>query len=292
MSDAQNDDEPAMTMGRRGALTLGLGAAALAALPATAAVGKRQLDLNSEEDQRLIYRKLRYRTDSGLLFSWVKGPYVAVIDGDLIPMYAINLGAIQRVTQRPDGGFDLVDLEISFRVDVDTGEPMKQMVNPVTKQTIDVVTRPQGPNRISVTRNNEVQISSLPNGTRYEHSHPPTRVFALNDEIVLRDRSHSRVTAPDGSVSMLNEVSTLSGPRALVLDPSVTTINARLQANDMRSWPSWLKMDDRVGHLALLGNGGKVSRFEDLPADWRAMLAQYYPAIAADPVGALDRPAA
>jgi len=291
MSNSQHDDQPATMIGRRGALALGLGAAALVSLPAQGAVTKRQLDLANDEDQRLIYRKLRYRTDSGLLFSWVKGPYVAVIAGDLIPMYAINLGAIQRVTQRPDGGFDLVDLEISFRVDVETGEPMKQMVNPVTKKLIDVVTRPQGPNRISVSRDNEVQISTLPNGNRYEHSHPPTRVFALNDEIVLRDRSHSRVTAPDGSVSMLNEVSTLSGPRALVLDPSVTTINSRLQANDIRSWPSWLKMDDQVGHLALLGNGGKVSRFEDLPADWRAKLAKYYPDIAADPVGALDRPA-
>lgn len=249
------------------------------------------LDPNNAEDGRLIYRKLRYRTDSGLLYSWVKGPYMAVIDGNLIPMYAINLGAISRVTQRPDGGFDLIDLEISFRTDVNSGERLTKFRNPVTGETVPVVVKPQGPNRLLVTRDNEVQISNLPNGTKYEHTHPAVRAFALGSEIVLRDRSHSRVTAPDGSVSMLNEVSTLSGPSAIVLDPSVPTVNARLQANDVRSWPSWIKMGDRAGHLALFGNGGKVSRFEDLPADWRQMLKDNFPDIAADPVAALDRTA-
>lgn len=291
MSSPQQENMSASIMDRRHALALGLGAAALVAAPVRGALAKRMLDPNNAEDARLIYRKLRYRTDSGLLYSWVKGPYMAVIDGDLIPMYAINLGAISRVTQRADGGFDLIDLEISFRTDVNSGERLTNFRNPVTGDTVPVVVKPQGPNRLLVTRDNEVQISNLPNGTKYEHTHPPVRAFALGNEIVLRDRSHSRVTAPDGSVSMLNEVSTLSGPSAIVLDPSVPTVNARLQANDVRSWPSWLKMGDRAGHLALFGNGGKVSRFEDLPADWRKMLKDNFPDIAADPVVALDRTA-
>lgn len=283
------DTTTGLMLDRRGALTLGMVAASAAALPAVAAPRRRTLDLANDEDARLIYRKLRYRTDSGLLFSWVKGVYMAVIAGDLTPMYGINLGAISRVIQRADGGFDLIDLEISFRVDAATGARLTKLLNPITGETVPVVAKPQGPNRILVTRDNEVHISDLPSGVRYEHTHPPTRAFALGNEIMLRDRSHSRVIAPDGSVSMLNEVSTLSAPRATVLDPATTTINARLQANDVRSFPAWLKMDDRVGNLALFGNGAKVSRFADIPQDWHAMLRETFPAIAADPVAALDR---
>ncbi|MET0238326.1 MAG: DUF1838 family protein [Sphingobium sp.] len=278
-------------VGRRQALGLGLGLAATAmmAAPAQASVGKRLLDPANPDDARLIYRKLRYRTDSGLLFSWIKGPYMAAIAGDLIPMYAINLGSFQRVTQHADGSFDLVDLEISFRTDVDTGERLSSFRNPVTGETVPVVARPQGPNRLHVSRENEIQISDLPGGPHFDHVHYPVRPFISGRDMVIRDRSHARVTAADGGISMLNEVSTISAPAAIVLDPATTSVETRVQSNDVRSWPAWLNMGDRPGHLALFGNGGKVKRFEDLPGDWLQMLKEVFPAIAADPIAALDR---
>lgn len=277
--------------GRRDALKLGLGLAASAAvLPAvTTRAATRQLDPANPADARLIYRKLRYRTDDGLLFSWIKGPYMASIGGDLIPVYSLNLGAIQRVTQNADGGFDLIDLEISFRVDAQTGERLKTLRNPITGETVPVGGRGPIPTHLKVSAENEVIIPEVPGQPKFEHDHLPVSFFPLGrTEFAMRDRSHARVTAPDGSVSLLNEVSTITGPRDLVLDPRTTTIEARVQSNDVRSWPAWLKMGDRPGSLALFANGGKVSRFADLPDDWHAMLKRHYPQIAADPIAVLD----
>ncbi|WP_343614646.1 DUF1838 family protein [Novosphingobium sp.] len=283
----QQSTDKFVSLDRRQALGLGLAAAAALAAPKAARAASRQLDPNDPEDARLIYRKLRYRTDDGLIFSWVKGPYMAVIAGDLIPMYAINLGSFSRVTQRADGGFELRDLEISFRTDVDTGERLTSFRNPVTGEILPVVERVQGPNRAIFSRDNHARLSDLPGGPHFELTHYPVRPFAIGDDIAIRDRTHARVTGRDG-VSLLNEVSTISGPRAQVLDPAATSIASRAQSNDVRSFPAWLKMGDRTGHLALFGNGGKVHRFEDLPGDWRAMLHDVFPAIAADPIAALD----
>lgn len=276
---------------RRDALKLGLGIAASAAvLPSTSLqAATRQLDPANPVDARMIYRKLRYRTDDGLIFSWIKGPYMAATGGNLIPMYALNLGSIQRVTQNTDGGFDLIDLEVSFRVDVETGERLKTLRNPVTGETVKVGGRGPIPTHLKVSAENEFVIPDVPGQPKYDHEHVPVSFFQLGrSELAMRDRSHARVTAPDGSVSFLNEVSTISGARDLVLDPKTKTINSRVQSNDVRSWPAWLKMDDRPGSLALFGNGGKVSRFADLPDEWHAMLKVHYPQIAADPIGVLD----
>lgn len=276
---------------RRDALKLGLGiAASTAVLPAvTARAATRQLDPANPADARLIYRKLRYRTDDGLLFSWIRGPYMAATGGNLIPMYALNLGAIQRVTQNADGSFNLIDLEISFRVDAQTGERLKTLRNPITGETVTVGGRGPVPTHLKVSADNEFEIPEVPGQPKYEHEHVPVSFFPLGrTELAMRDRSHARVTAPDGSVSFLNEVSTIVGPRDLVLDPRSKTINSRVQSNDVRSWPAWLKMDDRPGSLSLFANGGKVSRFADLPDDWHAMLKVHYPQIAADPIAVLD----
>lgn len=280
---------------RRTALTVGGAALVTAAASgintAHAAATRRTLDPANPDDALMIARKLRYRTDSGLLFSWIKGPYMAEIEGDLIPMYGINLGSMQRVEQRADGSFDLTDLEISFRVDAESGKRIDSFRNPVTGEDLQLPISKQGPNRLTVTRDNTVQIANLPGGPRFALSHRPTAPFVLGDQVFLRDRSHAVVTAPDGGVSQLNEVSTLSGPAAQVLDPAVSVIYSRVQSNDVRSWPAWLRMGNRPGMLALFGNGAKVRRFEDLPADWLAMLEQAAPEIARDPIGALDRAA-
>jgi hypothetical protein len=276
---------------RREALKLGIGlaasAVAVAAMPAQAA--PPQLDPANPHDARQIYRKLRYRTDSGLVFSWIKGPYMAAVAGDLVPIYAINLGSIQRITHNPDGSFDLIDLEISFRVDLRSGERLTHLRNPVTGEMVRVGGRGPIPTHLKVSADNEVVIPDLPGQPRYEHTHAPVTTFALRrGELAIRDLSHARVTAPDGSVSYLNEVSTISAPRDQVLDPRTTNLETRVQSNDVRSWPAWMNMGDRPGTLALLGNGGKVSTFADLPDDWHAMLQAYYPEIAADPVAVLD----
>jgi Protein of unknown function (DUF1838) len=277
-------------MDRRTAIGLGVGAAAAMAMPSAAKVTSRRLDPSVPADAAVIYRKLRYRTDDGPVFSWVNGPYMAVIGGDLIQMYAINLGAIQQVTQRPDGGFDVRDLEISFRTDVDSGKRLETFVNPITKEALPIKVRPQGPNSVHYSRDNVLSLDTQPGGPHFAITHQEPKLFRVGDKVMIRDRSHAVVTMPDGAVSMTNEVSTISAPAAQVLDPAVTMALTDVRSNDVRSWPAWLRMGDRPGALALFAIGAKVQRFEDMPQDWLAMLHDYAPEIARDPIGALAKP--
>ena len=102
--------DPWAMLDRRTLLAAGAGAAALAALaPAVHAAvpAKRTLDPASPEDARKIIAKLRYRTDDGLVFWWIKGEYYADVDATLTPLYGMDFGSLQRVTQRADGGFDV-----------------------------------------------------------------------------------------------------------------------------------------------------------------------------------------
>lgn len=266
---------------------LGAGAAlALAASSATA----RPLSLDSAEDERLIYRKLRYRTDDGLVFWWIKGVYMAAIEAELTPMYGINLGAIQRVTHRPDGGFDVRDLEISFRTDPQTGKRLDQFHNPISGQTIPVVVNPPRPYLSSFDRDNVLAAPGTVEGARFEVSHYPGRPFSSGNSVYLRERSRARVTAPGQPTRVLNEISTFIGDKRETLDPKVTSVRAKSISNDVRGWPAWVKMDDRPGMMSLFGVGEKVSSFDELPNDWRAMLRETLPDVARNPLAALDLP--
>jgi glycine cleavage system H lipoate-binding protein len=267
-------------------LAVSVAGAALIASPASATT----LDPTNPENARQIYRKMRYRTDSGLVFAWVQGPHMAEIGADLTPMYAINLGTIQRITHRPDGGFDVRDLEISFTTDVETGKPLKEFQNPITGEIVPVTQRKPRVTIVNYSRENELSVPTTYQGSKFEVLHTTPTIVEIGDELFLRDRSRAHLTGPGSFQRTLNEISTFSAPRSVVLDPRVTSVSSKVQSNDVTSWPSWLKMGSRPGILALYGVGGKAPNFAAMPADWLALVSEFWPDIAADPVAALDRP--
>jgi hypothetical protein len=274
---------------RRLALGAGLALGAAAALPPTlAAAGV--LDPTRPEDARAIYRKMRYRTDSGLVFAWVKGPHLAVVGANLTPMYGINLGAIQRITQRPDGGFDVREIEISFTTDVDTGRRLTEFRNPFTGEVLPVKVRTPRPSTVSYSRDNDLRAPPTYQGAKFDVSHYPVSTFVIGDELFVRDRTRATLQAAGQPERILNEISTFSAPRAVVLDPTVASVDAKVQSNDMTSWPTWLKMAGAPGVMGLYAVGGKARDFSSLPADWLEMVHEVWPEIAADPIAALDRP--
>lgn len=265
---------------------LGLGVAAtLASGRALAA-----LDPGNPDHARLIYRKMRYRTDSGMIFAWVKGPHLAEVGADLTPMYGINLGSIQRITQRPDGGFDVRALEINFLTDVSTGRRLTEFRNPITGETAPVPVRRPKPSTVSYSRDNDLRVPSRYQGMDFEVTHYPPDIFGIGDDVFMRERTRARLSKGGRTDRILNEISTFSAPRAVVLDPKVTSVGSKVQSNDVTSWPAWLKMGATPGILALYAVGGKAPSFHDMPADWLETLHEVWPDIAAAPIAALDAP--
>jgi hypothetical protein len=289
MTDAARTPDGPVHLSRRSAVGAALGlsaAAALSASPTSAAM----LDPRNADDLRQIYRKVRYRTDNGLIFAWVKGPHLGEIGADLTPMYGINLGAIQRVTQRADGGFDVRALEISFTTDGETGKRLTEYKNPITKEVLPVVLRRPRPSLIRFSRDNDLHVAPTYQGAKFEMIRYPVFVYETRDDLFLRDRTRAHLSGSPQSERTLNEISTFTAPRSVALDPRVTSVNSKLQSNDIMSWPAWLKMGSTPGMIALYGLGGKVSTFSELPHDFLEMLHEVWPDIATDPTAALDAP--
>lgn len=276
---------------RRTVVQGALSAAAVAALPTLAAAAS--LDPKSPKDMTLLYRKLLYRSDDGIVWWWLKGPKIGQVEATLTPLFTINVGTVQRVRVRPDGGFDLTSLEMVFLTDVETGAPLSSWRNPYTGETLPVKMTPVGPTTVPYAADNSRVLPTELGGSRLEAT---SRIHApeiVNDDVFLRAESRARVFSPGRTAPFeVNDLTTYHGSLAELSDPGVTMASATAFFAEVTGWQRWMKMGDRPGGLTSRSSGAKVKSYGEMPAAWRAMLEAQAPQIAADPVAALDRPAA
>lgn len=269
-------------------LALGLGFAAAAGLCSNGALAA-ELDPSNPEDLRMMFRKLQYRTDSGLVFWWMRGRYFGQIDAALTPLYGLNWGVIQRVAQRSDGGFDVREIELSFHTDLEFKQRLTTFHNPITNEDVAVEFSPLGPSVVHYSRDNLPQIPTQMVGSTAESTSIPPEALVIGDQILFSSRSATRVMTPGVPDRTFNDITTISGSLKAARDPSVTSVPAMLQSSDVTSWQRGLKMGDQPGSMTLRALGGKVGRLDHMPPSWLAMLRDAAPDIAADPEGALDR---
>lgn len=282
-------------MDRREWLGATLGAvAASVSLPArSAAPAAAAPAAASPPDPVRLYRKLHFRTDDGLLFWWLKGPKIGQVGATLTPLFTNLVGTVQRVRQLDDGGFEVTQLEMVFAFDVDTGAPLDQWRNPYTGETLPMRFRPLGPTTTRYRADNSRVLPTEIGGAPLESRatiHPPVIV---GDDVFFRDESVARVFTPGRAAPFeVNDIATYHGSLANLADPAVAVGEATVFFAEVTGWQRWMNMGDRPGSLTSRLAGRKLRRYEDLPGEWRARLAQLAPEIAADPIAALDRPAA
>jgi hypothetical protein len=244
-------------------------------------------------DPLLTYRKMHFRSDDGLVFWWLQGIKYGQVDATLTPLYNSSIGTLQRIKYRPDGGFDVTQLEMNVMLDLATGEPLESWRNPYTNEVLPVRLSPVGP---TVTRYGADNVRVLPKeigGTPLEATatvHPPSIVA---DDVFQRDESVARVFTPGRAKPFeVNDIAMYHGSVADLKNPKTTVGAATVFFAEVTGWQRWMNMGDRPGGLTSRMFGRKVRRYEDLPAQWRANLARVAPKIAADPIAALDAPAA
>ena len=244
-------------------------------------------------DPVTLYRKLHFRTDDGLAFWWLQGPKIGQVGATLTPLFTNSVGTIQRVRQLPDGGFEVTQLEMVFALDLETGAPLAEWRNPYTGEPLPIRFRPLGPTTIRYRPDNSRVLPTEIGGAPIESratTHPP---LIVGDDVFVRDESIARVMSPGRTTPFeVNDIATYHGSLANLADPAVTMGEATVFFAEVTGWQRWMNMGDRPGSLTSRLVGRKVRRYEDLPESWRERLAQLAPDIAADPVAALDRPAA
>ncbi len=259
------------------------GATALAALPASAA---------NPPDMNKAVRRLRFRTDEGLVFWWLRCSYYGAVNAELTPLYGMVFGSIQQVIDRADGGFDVLQLELGFRMEVDGKARMREFRNPYTGETVPVQFSPVGPTRLHFSADVVPTIPTAFGGSRLEARHFHEAPYVAGDTLFAPYRAASRVITPGKSDRHVNDVALFYGPASKALDPRVKAAPAWLNASDVGSWPRWMNMGDRPGSTVLRAVGGKALRLRDMPEDWTAMVREVDSSILDDPEAALKRPQA
>lgn len=244
-------------------------------------------------DRVALHRKLHFRSDAGLVWWWLQGPKYGQVGTTLTPLFSMLVGTLQRITPRADGGFDLTSLEMVFLADLDSGARLTQWRNPYTGETIPVKFAPLGPSTIRYRADNSRVLPSEIGGARLESSARTSEPLVVGDDVFVRDESTARVYTPGRTTPFeVNDLSTYHGSLRNLTDPTVTVGAATVSFAEVTGWQRWMNMGDRPGNLTSRSSGAKVASFDAMPTNWRAMLAEVAPRIAADPVAALEGPAA
>jgi hypothetical protein len=282
-----------MDYDRRSLLGLSLGfAGALAMAPLALPAAARASTASAAVDPVQLLRKLKFRSDDGLIFWWLQGPKIGQVGATLTPLYTSGVGTIQRARQLEDGGIELTQLEMLLMFDLDTGALLEEWRNPYTGEVLPIRFRPVGPLKVQYRADNSRILPTELGGTPLEataKSHPP---LIVADDVFVQDESVARVFTPGRERPFeVNDIAVYHGSLQNLADPGVAMGEATVFFAEVTDWQRWMNMGDRPGTLTSRMVGRKCARWEDLPETWRRRLAEVAPAIAADPVAALDQPA-
>ncbi len=250
--------------------------------------------LDSNSDAKLIFRKLRYRGDEGVVFWWLNGTKYGQVGPELKPLFDMHVGAMMRVKNTPDGGYDVTSLEIVFYTDIKTGLFLRDWVNPYTGKTIPVKHSPVGPTLVHHDNKGDKVMPGDVGGSRLESTNVVGPALIIGEDVWIKDDYTAAVFPPDGKSApfRVNDWSTYLGKVSDITNPAMPFAPASVYLQEATSWQRWMGMGDRQGGLTARAVGRKVARYDEMPGAWRTLVAEVDPEIAKDPMGALDRPQA
>jgi len=274
-----------MAFSRRSAI-LGAGAVALGAHAVAAAP--------DGADPAIIdrwHRKLVYALDDRPVYWWKLGTKYGVVDGEVTPLWGMQVFFVQQVRAHRARDFDVASLEIVFLTDLATGALLDTWRNPYTGETLPVPNRVFGPEVQTLSSvGGEVQSEMPGVSIQRRHSFGPATV--AGNDVWLPVDTASVVTRARGDAPpfRVNDLETYHGSLADLERERIRSAPATAVLHIISSWQGWLKMGNRPGSQVTRLNARKAFAMKDVPASIRALLAAHYPGIVADPLAALDRP--
>jgi hypothetical protein len=280
-----------------GGMALGAAAAVTGAMPAFGAAADhpypaRDAGVPTDKAARIaMMRRMRMRADAGPVFWWFRGRNYAQQGAKLIPMCDLIFGALMDVRPTADGGLLISQYELGFRCALDTGMRAEKLLNPITGVMVDVPFAPVGPSKVSYDANNTLQFDPNMGGSVITAEHVPEIFYNIGDLVCFQTHSAAVVKTPGQLDRNLNDMSMICSPAAEALDPKRAFASAWAHGGDVTDYARWLKMPAGAGSQTLRSIGRKEARYNDMPQDWRDMVAKADPAMAADPMAVLKRAA-
>lgn len=270
-----------MRLARRGVLA---GVAALAA-PA------RALDPADQVDVRRAFRKLRYRLDDGVVFWWMDGIKYGQVAADVRPLFVMDVGYWFSIANQTDGGVLVSSYELVLYRDLESGAVLSDWLNPYTGETVAITNRPIGPNLNRYRPDGSLILPTELGGAAVTATNTIGPLLIKGDDAWVHDDYTAAVTPPGGGAPFrVNDWTTYRGSLAQIADPAVMNADATAHAQEVTNWQRWMNMGDRPGAMYSRTVGRKVARFDDMPDRYRRAVAERFPDIARDPLGAFQRP--
>ncbi len=245
---------------------------------------------DTTEGMNALARRMRLRADAGTLFWWFRGEVLANRDAVLTPICNMLFGAMMKVEPQEDGTLSIVQMEVGFRTDPETGKRLKSVVNPFTKEEVAIPYSPVGPTHMSYDKDNHPVLPDTIGGSTFTLKHTPTAFELLSDTVAMRGRTEGTLFTPGKPDRHLNDMSTFFSPAAIALDPTVGCAPCHAAGSDVGGYSRWLNMPEGMGSQTIRTIGEKVTEFTDLPQDFLEMIEQEEPDLIRDPNLVFTRP--
>jgi hypothetical protein len=249
------------------------------------------LNLSNPTDLLTAQVKLRACTDGTPVMWWMKGVQYGVVDLTFKPLYNMLNGSFQRMVQIDENAFAVTMLEICYFTDLDTGELLKEFVNPYTNAVCETPPAVFGPNHVKLTTGGIVPPEDFPFGTlKFDGSLGPA--VTDNDDLWIREESLVRMESdnPGFGNYIYNELVNYKGSLSAVSDDDVSNAAATLNYHTTSNWRPWMQAGDTSGHICSQAIGKKIASVDEFPENYLAIAKKEHPEIIANPVQALDAP--
>lgn len=284
-------------LNRRSFIVTGAAVGAGASMIATAAttgspnsnLAAAQLDTQNSTAVMNALVKLRGSLDGKLAFWWMKGPRYGVVGTQVTPLFENLVASWHRFVRQPDGTFKVTVVELSYYVDLKTGQFLEKWRNPITGQMNDVEYIVFGP--VTATMK-PAGITPPENTPGAELRVKPTIgvVAQHQDDIWLQEDVAATILpkAAGRTPYSGNDMATYHGSLKQVLDTSRQSADASIHYQSITDWRTWMKMGDVKGALMARSTGRKVWNAEDMPQDILAIAKRMHPKIIGNPMAAME----
>jgi hypothetical protein len=195
---------------------------------------------------------------------WYTGRIYAQV-GEQAPKHLFNLEGteIYWVEKLPSGDFALSSRTLTFFRDKDTGEMLRDYLNPFTGKTNKVSPNQLGGNRGQIFSGDGWSIN-------FESGESP----AANPWQLEWHRSSDLVWMTSsrfskGLAQPLMECMTVFCPADALLNSSIQKLPTHFTSTYLSAWQRWLDMGDHPGHLVWHSSGKKLASVDEIPDEYR-----------------------
>jgi hypothetical protein len=234
----------------------------------------------------LLQKKLAYSMNDGPLIWWTRGKKYGSVNGEITPLWSLNVLLFKSVTHRQDGTFDTRMMELVYKTDVETDELLNNWRNPYTGEEYEEVPLIMGPLSRRFSDDGPMSQSALP-GANIKRTGKLGPAEIAGDHVWLSSDSHVLVKRKDGSTFRANDLNTYHGRVSDVLNPDLPSAPATMSTQLVQSWHPWMNMGDREGTLVTRLAGAKCFVVDDIHPRILTLLREHHPDIAEDFVSRL-----